>query len=201
MINPHRVGQLLIDLISKQSASHNYNPAHNARDEDVTKVLYKHMESIAESTHYAFETEYTIDITHDADQDRHETEEIEIGDSDDAESNMEEEAEGEDSDETESDESTMEMEEEEEKDDTYEPEGEEVSMKEEEDGENEQLHHLSIEYMKNVLDFYDEMNAKTGRRKHTWKSLEHRFPKVKNRNYIERFRRYLNEGGTKRVVA
>ena len=29
-------------------------------------------------------------------------------------------------------------------------------------------------------------------KKHTWKSLQHRFPKIKDRNYIQRFRKHLD---------
>jgi hypothetical protein len=40
------------------------------------------------------------------------------------------------------------------------------------------LQKFSLEYMTNVTDFYDEIHETTGKRKHTWKSLQHRFRRV-----------------------
>ena len=74
MINPHCVGQLLIDLISKQLPSQTYNPVHDARDEDVATSLYNHIESIVGSTHYSFETDYTIDFVDNVNRHRPEPE-------------------------------------------------------------------------------------------------------------------------------
>ena len=220
MINPHRVGQLLIDLISKQLPSQTYNPVHDARDEDVATVLYNHIESIVGSTHYSFETDYTIDFVDNVNRHRPEPEDEEDGDPESEESTMEveeEEAEVEEKEDEDDDESEDESEDEGEDEDNYYSQSDESGMEvqeedgddaewkgsivemeeEEEEGKNKLVHLFSIEYMKNVIDFYDDRDAKTGRKKHTWNSLQHRFPKVKNRNYIQRFRKYLDNGGTK----
>lgn len=57
---------------------------------------------------------------------------------------------------------------------------------------------FSLSYMKEVLDYYDAMNPKTGRRTHSWKNVQHRFKRVKHQTYISRLRRYVDQGGTKK---
>ena len=52
--------------------------------------------------------------------------------------------------------------------------------------------------MKKVLFYYDEINPRTGKKKHNWRSLQRTFKSVKSRNYIERFRKYVAAGGTKK---
>ncbi|CAF3819966.1 unnamed protein product, partial [Rotaria sp. Silwood1] len=56
---------------------------------------------------------------------------------------------------------------------------------------------FSLEYIKNVIDYYDARDSK-GRKKHTWKSTQHRFKSVPHRQYITRFRHYIEQHGTKR---
>jgi len=57
---------------------------------------------------------------------------------------------------------------------------------------------FSLEYMKNVIDFYDAIDETTGKRKHTWKSVQHRFRRVGHIQYLGRFRKYLEKHGTKK---
>ena len=52
--------------------------------------------------------------------------------------------------------------------------------------------------MKNVVDFYDAINETTGKRKHTWKSVQHRFKRIRHIQYLGRFRKYLEDHGTKK---
>ena len=52
--------------------------------------------------------------------------------------------------------------------------------------------------MKKVIFYYDEVNPRTGRKKHSWRLLQHTFKSVKSRTYIKRFRWYITAGGTKR---
>lgn len=59
------------------------------------------------------------------------------------------------------------------------------------------LHQFSLEYMKKVVFYYDEISSRTGKRKHSWRALQHTFKSVKSRNYIDRFRKYIAAGGTK----
>ncbi|CAF2859243.1 unnamed protein product [Rotaria sp. Silwood2] len=56
---------------------------------------------------------------------------------------------------------------------------------------------FSLEYMKKVIDYYDARDSK-GRKKHTWKSTQYRFKSVLHRQYITRFRHYIEQHGTKR---
>ena len=56
---------------------------------------------------------------------------------------------------------------------------------------------FSLDYMKKVIDYYDERDSK-GKRKHTWKSTQHRFKSISYRQYLAHFRHYIEQGGTKR---
>ena len=55
---------------------------------------------------------------------------------------------------------------------------------------------FSIEYMTNVVNFFDEKDS-TGKRKHSYRSVQRRFKRVKDRNYIHRFRIHIANNGTK----
>ena len=52
--------------------------------------------------------------------------------------------------------------------------------------------------MKKVIFYYDEVSPRTGKKKHSWRSLQHTFKSVKSRTYIECFRSHITAGGTKR---
>jgi hypothetical protein len=69
---------------------------------------------------------------------------------------------------------------------------------EEEIGDDALLQKFFLEYMTNVIDFYDEIDATTGKRKHTWKNVQHRFRRVPHRQYLGRFRKYVESHGTKK---
>ena len=51
--------------------------------------------------------------------------------------------------------------------------------------------------MKKVIDYYDACDS-NGRKKHTWKSTKHQFKAVPCQQYISRFRRYIEQHGTRR---
>lgn len=55
---------------------------------------------------------------------------------------------------------------------------------------------FSLDYMKKAVDYYDARDS-SGRRKHTWKSTQHRFKSIPHRQYIARFRHYIDQHGTK----
>ena len=55
---------------------------------------------------------------------------------------------------------------------------------------------FSIEYMTNIVNFIDEKDS-TGKRKHSYRSVQRRFKRVKDRNYIRRFRIHIANNGTK----
>lgn len=73
----------------------------------------------------------------------------------------------------------------------------ETFMEVDERQQNSFFHQFSIEYMQRAIDFYDAVNSRTGKKQHSWKTFQHHFRNVKNRKYIERFRKYLENGGTK----
>ncbi|CAF2942494.1 unnamed protein product [Rotaria sp. Silwood2] len=56
---------------------------------------------------------------------------------------------------------------------------------------------FALYYMKKVIDYYDARDS-TGRKRHTWKSTKHQFKSIPHRQYIARFRHYIEQNGTKR---
>ena len=56
---------------------------------------------------------------------------------------------------------------------------------------------FSLEYMRNVAQFYDE-DPNTEKRKHSFAGVQRRFKKAKHRNHIHRFRKYIEAQGTKK---
>ena len=77
MVNPHRVAELLSNLISERLSFHDHDTADSTGDEEAAKHLYDHVESILESTHYFFETEHTIDFNDNSNTEQFEDEEEE----------------------------------------------------------------------------------------------------------------------------
>ena len=57
---------------------------------------------------------------------------------------------------------------------------------------------FSLEYMRNVVQFYDEKDPSAGKRKHSLAGVQRCFTKVKHRNYIYRFRKYIEAQDTKK---
>ena len=55
---------------------------------------------------------------------------------------------------------------------------------------------FSIEYMINAANFFDEKDS-TSKRKHSYRSVQRRFKRVKDRSYIRRFRIHMANNGTK----
>ena len=62
--------------------------------------------------------------------------------------------------------------------------------------EHAELSKYSLEFMQSVVDYAYEENE-SGQRRRTWKSVKHRFQKLPNQNYISRFKKYLENNGTK----
>lgn len=52
--------------------------------------------------------------------------------------------------------------------------------------------------MKRALEFYDAINPKTGKRKHTWKNVKHNFQRISYQYYMDRFWQYVEQEGTKK---
>lgn len=57
---------------------------------------------------------------------------------------------------------------------------------------------FSYDYMKKVIDYYDERDPVTGNRRRSWKTLRHRFRRVTHPIYLSRFRVYVEKCGTTR---
>ncbi|CAF1179697.1 unnamed protein product [Didymodactylos carnosus] len=55
---------------------------------------------------------------------------------------------------------------------------------------------FSLDYMKKIVEYYDARDL-NGRRRHTWKSTQHRFKSIPHRQHIARFRHYIDQHGTK----
>jgi len=53
------------------------------------------------------------------------------------------------------------------------------------------LNYFSLDYMKQVLAYYDEVDGQ-GNRKHSWRSVNHRFRRIPDSTYLTRFRRYVD---------
>ena len=56
---------------------------------------------------------------------------------------------------------------------------------------------FSLKFMKKIIDCYNARDSK-GRKKHTWKSAQHRFKAAPHTKYITRFRHYIEQQGTTR---
>ena len=69
---------------------------------------------------------------------------------------------------------------------------------EEEDTETPIFESFSFSYMKRALEFYDAINPKTGKRQHTWTNVKHRFQRIPYQYYMARFRKYVEQEGTKK---
>ena len=68
----------------------------------------------------------------------------------------------------------------------------------EEDEETELCKKFSLEYMIRAVNFYDEINPKTGQRKRRWSTVKHHFKRIPHQSYMARFRHYLEKQGTKK---
>lgn len=168
MINPYNVVDIFANLIS-DCLNLAETPQSTDKDEEVAEVLFDNVKSILTSTSYYYEYDDTLDFDSD---DRPTFEEINTETS----NNNDDYDSGDDDNDHSNDE-----------DYEYVPEKEQFSQNQ-----------FSIEYMQRVIEYYDEIDLKTGKRKHTFSSLQQRFERVKYKNYIPRFRTYMEKQGTKR---
>ena len=58
------------------------------------------------------------------------------------------------------------------------------------------LTYFSLDYAKKVLNYNDEVDENS-KRKHSWRSINHRFQRVSDSTYLSRFRINVNKNGTK----
>ncbi|CAF1443509.1 unnamed protein product [Adineta ricciae] len=52
--------------------------------------------------------------------------------------------------------------------------------------------------MTRAVNFYDEINPNTGKRKRRWETVKRNFQRIPHQTYIARFRHYLERHGTKK---
>ena len=69
---------------------------------------------------------------------------------------------------------------------------------EEEDSETPIYGSFSFGYMKRAIEFYDDIDQKTGKRKHSWKNVKHQFRRIPYQYYLACFRAYIEESETKK---
>ncbi|CAF1651158.1 unnamed protein product [Adineta ricciae] len=69
---------------------------------------------------------------------------------------------------------------------------------EDEDDERVLCKQFSFDYMTRAVNFYDEINPQTGKRKRRWETVKNHFRRISHQNYLARFRRYLEKHGTKK---
>ena len=67
-----------------------------------------------------------------------------------------------------------------------------------EDDEDTLCKQFSLDYMARAVNFYDEINPHTGKRKRRWATVKHNFQRIPHQIYLSRFRRYLEKHGTKK---
>ena len=71
------------------------------------------------------------------------------------------------------------------------------SIDDDKDDDQWMRENFSLDYMERAVDYFDETDATTGQRKRNWCSVKHMFRRILNPQYITRFRKYVEAGGTK----
>ena len=69
---------------------------------------------------------------------------------------------------------------------------------EEDDRETPVFECFSLSYMKRALEYYDDVNPKTGKSRHTWNNVKHQFQRIPYQYYLHNFCKYVEHGGTKK---
>ncbi|CAF3274932.1 unnamed protein product [Rotaria sp. Silwood2] len=67
-----------------------------------------------------------------------------------------------------------------------------------EDDEKPVFESFTMSYMTRALDYYHEINPKTGKRSHSWKSIQYKFRRITHQSYMARFRDYVEQKGIKK---
>ena len=196
MINPQNVMDILGNLISERLAISSTS-SNGPKDEEVAAILFKNIQSILNCSSYSFEDEDSLDLDFN----------IELTDDDSPFDNNEGDDENiveDDNYDDEDDYDDDRIDEDDYDDDKIDDDcirnydSRDPDYNDKRKNENEACHQFSLEYMKNVVQFYDEKDPKTGKRKHSFAGVQRRFKKVKDKRYINRFRKYIETQGTKR---
>ena len=164
MINPYNVVNMLADLVSNRLTL-NSTISTTQRDREVANMLFENVESILNSVCYSFENDFTLDSDNVAEV----SDEMILSENDvNMKSNDNDDHDDDDIDvdgggSDESDDDTFAFDE----NFSIENEKEDVIRNE-----------FSIEYMTNVVNFFDEKDS-TGKRKHSYRSVQRRFKRVR----------------------
>ena len=183
IINPYNVVNILADLVSNRLTL-NSTISTTQRDREVANMLFENVESILNFVCYSFENDFTLDSDNVAEvSDEMILSENDVNmksnDNDDDDDDDDIDVDGGSSDKSD--------------DDTFAFYENFTIENEKEDAIRNEF---SIEYMTNVENFFDEKDS-TGKRKHSYRSVQRRFKRVKDRNYIRRLKIHIANNGTK----
>ena len=181
MINPYNVVNILADLVSNRLTL-NSTISTTQSYREVANMLFENVESILNSVCYSFENDFTLDSGNVAEV----SDEMILSEND---VNMKCNDNDDDDDDIDVDGGSSDKSD----DDTF---AFDENFSIENEKEDVIRNEFSIEYMTNVVNFFDEKDS-TGKRKHSYRSVQHRFKRVKDRNYIRRFRIHIANNGTK----
>jgi hypothetical protein len=157
----------IVSMLSERvSKGDNYQPKGNKQVQELIAYLFQTIQTFLSNSLFEIYDESTLD---------------QIDSSDDFSG-----------DESQESEDNQELESEEEIEDNE----EQMDSTEEESNDKQPTRKFSLDYMKKVLDYYDEVDQ-NGKRKHSWKSVSHRFRRIPHRQYIVRFRDYVSRHGSK----
>jgi hypothetical protein len=170
MVEAADIVAMLTERVSKKDG---YQPKGNKQIHEFIQYLFETIQTFLSTLSFEIYDESTLDQTHSSDDSSED--EFQEGDS----------QESEDIEETESEEM--------ESNDEQTGSTTEIGGKKDEQSTDK----FSLQYMKQVLDYYDEINQ-NGKRKHSWKSVSRRFRRIPHRQYIFRFRDYVRRNGSKR---
>ena len=196
IINPYNVVNILADLVSN-CLTLNSTISATQRDREVANTLFENVESILNSVCYSFENDFALDCdnvaevcdemilsendvnmkSNDNDDDDNDDDDDDDDDNDD-DDDVDVDVEGGGSDKFD--------------DDTF-AFDENFSIDNEKDVIRNEF---SIEHMTNVVNFFYEKDS-IGKRKYSYRSVQRRFKRVKDRNYTRRFRIHIANNGTK----
>ena len=171
MINPQNVVDILGNLISERltiSSTSKKGP----KDEAIASLLFNNVQALLNCTSYSFEDKDSLDLDLDIESvdDKYSTDTNDYFTDNDDKSDDEFNVDNE-------------------------PHDTDYDNKWEREAIRDQF---SLEYMRNVAQFYNEKDPNTEKRKHSFSGVQRRFKKVKHRNYIHRFRKYIEAQGTKK---
>ena len=160
MINPYNVVNILVDLVSNRLTP-NSTISTTQRDREVANMLFENVESILNSVFFSFKNDFTFD----SDNVVEVSDEMILSEND---VNIKSNDNDDDDDDIDGGDKSY--------DDTF---AFDENFSIENEKEDVIRNEFSIEYMTNVVNFFDEKDS-TGKRKHSYRSVQRRFERVKD---------------------